>query len=162
MARLLTLAALAVLTVAEVAAVLGLASWLGPTTTLIVLGLDMLVGIVIIRWAVRGPVPGRGWRITAGAFIALPGLVLDLVGLLLLVPGVQRWMNRRVTSGTESFLRGQGMRVVTVTDASGAERTTVVPGDVIPGQVVEPDDVGAQAPAQPEDSAPRVVRGETR
>ena len=119
---------------------------------------------MVIRWAARGPVEGRGWRLTAGAFIALPGLVLDVVGALLLVPGVQRWMSRRVTAGTESLLRRQGMRVVTVTDATGAERTTVVPGEVIPGQVVDGDtpdpERAAEPTAQPGEPGPRVIRGE--
>lgn len=164
MARLLVLAGLAALTVAEVAAVMALVGRLGAATTLLVLAADMLLGVVVIRWAARGPVEGRGWRLTAGAFIALPGLVLDVVGALLLVPGVQRWMSRRVTAGTESLLRRQGMRVVTVTDATGAERTTVVPGEVIPGQVVDDDVPGAEsAPeraAEHGDPGPRIIRGE--
>lgn len=184
MARLLTLAALAGLAVAEVAAVLALVSWIGPTATLVVLGLDMLVGVLVMRWAVRGAPEQRGWRLAAGSFIALPGLVLDLVGLVLLVPGVQGWVRARILQSTESMLRRSGMTVVTVTDPSGAQRTTVVPGEVIPGEVVDgtmagdtmpgdtmgdPDSPGATGagPDMPTDRAggtpdtgPRVVRGE--
>ncbi len=110
----------------------------------------------------------RGWRIAGGAFIALPGLVLDLVGLALLVPPVQRWVAGHVLRGTEAAMRTRGVSVITVTDASGAPRTTVVPGDVIPGQVVE----DAAAPSEPAggnatdragsapEPGPRVVRGE--
>jgi UPF0716 protein FxsA len=164
MARLLTLAVLALLAVAEVAAVLALVDTLGTATALLVLGLDMALGMVIMRWAARGPVEDRGWRIAAGAFVALPGLVLDLVGILLLVPPIRSWLKERVARGTESALRRRGVSVITVTDPSGARRSTVVPGDIITGEVV---DAGDPAPGTPTDRAdgmsepgPRVVRGE--
>jgi len=161
MARFLTLLLLALLTVAEVAAVVALESWLGPFGTLVVLGLDVLVGLLVISWGARSAPPQRGWRMAAGAVIAIPGLVLDLVGALMLVPPVQRWLSAHVTRGTESLLRRQGVSVVTVTDSTGAQRTTVVQGDVIAGEVVDPDpgtptDRGGESP-QP---GPRVVRGE--
>jgi UPF0716 family protein affecting phage T7 exclusion len=164
MARLVTLGALALLAVAEVAAVLALVDALGTATALLVLGLDMLLGMVIMNWAARGPVDDRGWRIAAGAFVALPGLVLDLVGVLLLVPATRSWLKARVARGTESALRRRGVSVITVTDPSGVRRSTVVPGDIIAGEVV---DTGDPAPATPTDRAdgtsepgPRVVRGE--
>lgn len=176
MTRLLTLGGLAVLAVAEVAAVLLLVDSLGPTTTLLVLSLDVLLGLVLIRWAARGPVQDRGWRLAGGAFVALPGLVLDLVGVLLLVPGTRAWVRGHVARGTQSALRRHGVSVVTVTDPAGMPRATVVPGDVIPGVVVEPDAAGQperqppgrqSEPATPTDRAggapgpgPRVVRGE--
>jgi UPF0716 family protein affecting phage T7 exclusion len=160
MARFATLLLLALLTVAEVAAVVALEQRLGAFTTLLVLGLDMLLGIVIMAWALRSP-PPRGWRLLAGAIVALPGLVLDVVGVALLVPSVQRWFSAHVTRGTESLLRRQGMSVVTVTDAAGTRRTTVVPGDVVPGEVVPPEastpsDTTPNGPAQ----RPGVIRGE--
>jgi len=178
MGRFLVLAGLALLTAAEVAAVLWLVGALGPVGALTVLCLDMLAGVLIMRWGLRGPDKERGWRLAAGAVIALPGLVLDLVGLALLVPSVRTWLQGTVLRGTESALRRRGVSVVTVTDASGAARTTVVPGDVITGEVVtdptgspasspdstSPDpaafrttkDPGAGAPG----SGPSVVRGE--
>ncbi|HEX6887401.1 MAG TPA: FxsA family protein [Candidatus Nanopelagicales bacterium] len=161
MARFLTLAVLALLTVAEVATVVALERWLGAGLTLLVLGLDMALGLMIMSWAMRTP-PPRGWRLAAGAVIALPGLVLDLVGLLLLVPAVQRWASTHLTRGTESLLRRQGVSVVTVTDAAGVPRATVVPGDVIPGEVVETSEPASTS--SPSDAAgddgPRIVRGE--
>lgn len=163
MARLLILALLALLAVAEIAAVLALVDSVGGAAALLVLLLDMVAGLYVMRWGARSLPPARGWRIAGGAFIALPGLVLDLVGLLLLVPAVQEWVSGHVLRGTEAALRRRGVSVVTVTDASGAPRTTVVPGDVIPGVVVEGDstperttDRGGQGP-QP---GPDVVRGE--
>lgn len=159
MARFLTLLLLALLAVGEVAAVMALAGWLGPVGALVVLGLDVLVGLMVISWGARSAPPQRGWRMAAGAVIAIPGLVLDLVGVVMLLPPVQRWLSAHVTRGTESLLRRQGVSVVTVTDAEGVLRTTVVPGDVIPGEVVDPStptDRGGDSP-QP---GPRVVRGE--
>jgi UPF0716 family protein affecting phage T7 exclusion len=160
MARFLVLALLAALAVAEVAAVIAIEQRLGAFTTMLVLGLDMLLGVLIMGWALRTP-PPRGWRLLAGAIIALPGFVLDLVGLTLLVPAVQRWASAHLTRGTESMLRRQGMSVVTVTDAAGVRRTTVMPGDVVPGEVLDTDVPGTPAqtsndPAQ----RPGVIRGE--
>lgn len=166
MTRLLVLVFLAVLTAAEIAAVLALVQWLGPILAFVVLALDVLVGITVMRWAARGPAKDRGLKITAGAFIALPGLVLDLVGLALLIPAVRQWVRSSVMRGTESALRRSGISVMTVT----------APGDVIPGAVIvdEPTQAGgrpAGEPAQPprqggpgspadRDGVPRVVRGE--
>jgi UPF0716 family protein affecting phage T7 exclusion len=168
MARFLTLGLLALLAVAEVGVVLGLIDRIGGPATLLVLLVDMLVGVGVMRWGARSAPPVRGWRIAGGAFIALPGLVLDLVGLALLVPTVQRWVAGHVLRGTEAAMRSRGVSVITVTDATGVPRTTVVPGDVIPGQVVEdsgsPSETGVgnttdRAGGAPE-PGPRVVRGE--
>ena len=163
MARFLTLGLLALLAVAEVAAVLALVEAFGGSVALLVLVLDMVAGLAVMRWGARSTPPVRGWRIAAGAFIALPGLVLDGVGLILLLPLVQRWISGHLLRGTEAAMRKRGVSVITVTDASGAQRTTVVPGDVIPGQVVEADaDPGSttdRAGSEP-DPGPRVVRGE--
>ena len=167
MARFLTLGLLAALTVAEVAAVLALVEAFGGSVALLVLVLDMLAGLAVMRWGARSAPPVRGWRIAAGAFIALPGLVLDGVGLILLLPLVQRWISGHLLRGTEAAMRKRGVSVITVTDASGAQRTTVVPGDVIPGQVVEADADPSSDPGRTTDRAgsepdpgPRVVRGE--
>lgn len=161
MTRFLTLLALALLAVAEVAAVLALQARLGAAGTVVMLALDVLAGLLVMAWGMRSAPPQRGWRIAAGAVIAVPGLVLDLVGLLLLAPPVQRWGRGHLSRGTESMLRRQRISVVTVTDAQGMPRTTVVPGDVIPGQVVDeaPDNTTDRAGAPP-DPGPKVVRGE--
>ena len=108
MARFLVLALLAALTVAEVAAVILLVDSVGGPLALMVLFLDVVVGLAVIRWGARSQPPVRGWRIAAGRFIALPGLVLDLVGLALLVPAVQRWLSGHVLRQTEAALRRGG------------------------------------------------------
>jgi UPF0716 protein FxsA len=163
MARFLTLAFLAALAVAEVAAVLALVDRFGGAVAMLVLVLDVVAGMAVIRWGARTAPPARGWRMAAGAFIALPGLVLDLVGLALLVPPIQRWVSGHILRGTEAAMRKRGVSVITVTDATGAPRTTVVPGDVIPGQVVEgdpaPQDQAPQHPA-PQSAAPQSASGD--
>lgn len=136
MARLLSLSALALLTVAEVAAVLALVTWLGPAGALAVLSADVLIGFYVMRWAVRGPEKDRGLRFAAGAFIALPGLVLDLVGVALLIPGVRERLRNSVLSGTESALRRSGISV------QDTRRGTVIQGIVIEEETVA--DVGPE------------------
>ncbi len=156
MARFVTLLLLAALAVAEVGVVVFLVDALGPTTALAVLALDVLAGLFVMRWGMRGPREERGWRLAAGAVIAVPGIVLDLVGIALLVPGVREALRRSVWRGTESAMRRRGMSVVTVTDPTGTPRRTVVPGEVIPGAVVDPEEPGS--PSGP--GGGRVVRGE--
>ena len=53
MARFLTLAFLALLTVAEVAAVLALVDAFGGAVALLVLFLDVVAGLAVIRWGAR-------------------------------------------------------------------------------------------------------------
>lgn len=166
MARFLTLALLALLAVAEVAAVVLLVDAVGEFSAVLVLMLDVLVGLSIVRWGARSQPPGRGWRMAGGAVIAIPGLVLNVVGVLLLVPAVQSWVSGHVLRSTSAALRRRGVSVVTVTDPSGSPRTTVVPGVVIPGEVVDPpestadeSDSGQPGPAD-RPSGPGFVRGE--
>lgn len=166
MARFLTLLGVGVLAAAEIAALMWLTDALGASGALLVLGADMLAGVLVMRWAARGSATDRGWKLAAGAIIALPGLVLDLLGVLLLVPPIRAWAKAHLTRRTESALRRRGVSVVTITDPTGARRTTVVPGDVIAGEVID-DGAAAPSPDMPTDRAgsspepgPRVVRGE--
>ena len=141
MARLITLALLAALTVAEVAVVLWLVDTLGPGGALLVLALDMLLGMLVMRWGLTSPPGPRGFRIAAGTFIALPGLVLDLVGLALLLSPVQSWVRGHLMRTTEGVLGRSGISVVRVTS-----------GDVIPGSVI-PEERGASQAGAPESGA---------
>jgi UPF0716 protein FxsA len=168
MGRFAALLALALLTAAEVAAVLAIVESVGASTALLLLAFDALAGMVVMRSAITLPPGERGWRWAAGAFIVLPGFVLDIVGVLLLVPRVRAILKERVLRSTESALRRHGVSVIRRTDAAGAGRTTVVPGEVIPGQVVDDGD----APRGPDTrtdrpgaggapgSGPSIVRGE--
>lgn len=168
MGRFVALLVLALLAAAEVAAVLAIVDSVGASTALLLLALDALAGMAVMRSAITKPPGERGWRWAAGAFIVLPGFVLDIVGVLLLVPAVRRIVKQRVLRSTESALRRHGVSVIRRTDAAGATRTTVVPGEVIPGQVVD-DGAGPPGPDVPTDrpgaggapgSGPSIVRGE--
>ncbi len=140
MGRFVALLLLALLAVAEVGAIMLIVDAVGPANALVLLALDVAVGVMVMRSAIVSSRDDRGWRLAAGAFIALPGFVLDLVGLALLLPGVRRWAGSTVLRSTEAAMRRRGMTVVTVTDSSGRPRHTVVPGDVVPGAVVDDSD----------------------
>lgn len=161
MGRFLVLLSLALLTIAEIGAVMWLYNWIGPAGTILVLGMDMALGIWIMRWAVRSPADqDRGWKLAGGAVIALPGLVLDLFGLALVVPATRRVLKRALARNMETAARRGGMSVITVTAPDGSQQTTVVQGDVIPGEVVDlsdapPGPAGSQPPGQG-----KVIRGE--
>ncbi|MGB8022469.1 MAG: FxsA family protein [Candidatus Nanopelagicales bacterium] len=161
MGRFLALGALALLAVAEVAAVLALVDWIGGGPALAVLAADMFLGLFVIRWAVRSPQSERGWRMAAGAFICLPGLVLDVVGLVLLIPWVRGFLTKRVLQGTQSALNRRGVSVITVTDTAGTQRTTVVPGTVIQGEVVDPGQSRGPSAADPSPSGPATTKDRT-
>lgn len=156
MRRFVTLAVLALFTALEVGAVVALQSLLGTPGVLLVLCLDVLAGLFVMSWGVRSRPPQRGWRLAGGAVIALPGLVLDLVGLVLLVPPVQRFLGSHAERGTAEWLRRNHMSVITVTDAGGVQRTTVVNGDVIGGEVI----AESESASGFSDGGAPVVRGE--
>ena len=161
MGRFLVLLVLALLTIAEVAAVLALFDWVGAGGTAVILGLDMFLGVLIMRWAMASPPEkDRGWKIAGGAVIAFPGLVLDVFGLALLFPPTRKVLKSALARNVESAARRSGVSVITVTGADGMPQTIVVQGDVIVGEVVDPTTSGP-APAQPDSgSPPGVIRGE--
>lgn len=165
MARFLTLLALALLTIAEIGAVLWLYDAIGPVGTFAVLGMDMFLGLVLIRVAATSANPtDRGWKVAGGAIIALPGLVLDLVGLAFWLPPTRALFKKVLSRNVAVMASRSGMSVVTVTGPDGQPVTTVVQGDVVPGEVVDPPNAaGAPAATYPPDSGssgPRVIRGE--
>jgi hypothetical protein len=126
----------------------------------------------VMRWGLGSPPGPRGFRIAGGAFIVLPGLVLDLVGLALLLTPVQEWVRGHLTRTTEDVLGRSGISVVRMTS------TEVIPGSVIPeehrttGSTRAPGAPGSDersypGPGTPTDRAgsepdpgPRVIRGE--
>ncbi len=162
MRRFLTLAVLALFTALEVAAVLALKAAVGTAGALLVLCLDVLAGLFVMSWGARSKPPQRGWRVAAGGVIAIPGLVLDLVGLALLIPLVQQWLGAHAERGTQEWLRRNHMSVITVTDVGGVQRTTVVNGDVITGEVIDDPGSGSAGAGEtgPASGGGRVIRGE--
>lgn len=140
MTRFLTLLALALLAAAEVTAVIWLAEQFGPLGALSVVGLDVFLGIYLFGIAARSVGEQRGWRMAAAAVIALPGLVLDLVGLALYLPSVQQFVIKNLRNSAHEAFARQGVSVVTVTDATGMPKTAFIQGDVIAGEVVDISD----------------------
>lgn len=160
MKRLVVLSTLALLTILEVGSWVLLHDNVGPVAAVMVLLLDMIVGVAIMRWGALSQPPERAWRMIGGAIIAFPGLILDLVGIALIVPTTRKWIVDPVQRKAEEAVRRSGMSVVTVTGADGVGVTTVVPGDIIAGEVI-PDDSTAPRQAQPARSpAEPVIRGE--
>jgi UPF0716 protein FxsA len=88
------------------------------------------------RRAPERPVPGRGMVATGGLLLVLPGLLTDLVGLVMVLP-VTRPVARRLASvlGTAVVGRTGG---VTVRSSQPAPKRT--PGPVVRGEVLESRD----------------------
>lgn len=160
MRRFWVLLALALLTILEVGAWLTIAERFGAGGALGLLLGQAVVGIAIMRWGARSSPADRGWRISGGALIAFPGLLLGLVGVALIIPTSREAIKRAMTRKAEDAMRRSGMSVITVTGDDGSPVTTVVPGDVISGEVVTRPTDRTGAPQDASQSGPRVVRGE--
>jgi UPF0716 protein FxsA len=71
----------------------------------------------------------------AGLLVAIPGFVTDLIGFVLLLPPIQRSLERRGRAWLEAN--------VTFLDFSGGAaqmRSPYDSGDVVPGMVIHEDD----------------------
>ena len=102
---------LAVWGMAEITAFVVVGAWIGVLGVLaLVLGTGVL-GVAVLRrqgmqavGQMRGGVVmlrpqtlgATGLMVLGGALLVLPGLLADLVGLLLLVPAVRRWITMRL------------------------------------------------------------------
>jgi UPF0716 protein FxsA len=84
----------------------------------------------------------------AGLFVAIPGFVTDLFGFVLLLPPIQRALERRGRAWLESN--------VTFLDFSGGAaqmRSPYDSGEVIPGMVIHDDEPRNEEPRN-EDGPP--------
>ncbi|KPQ06918.1 MAG: UPF0716 protein FxsA [Rhodobacteraceae bacterium HLUCCA12] len=131
---------LIILPLIEIALFIAVGGWLGlwPTLALVVLG--ALAGVLILQGqseraaqmmqrGLRGVSPGtfmaRGaFRALGGILLILPGFFTDAIGLILLIPPVQRLILRTL---------GRGMNVTTV---HVHRRGDIIDGDY---EVHEPD-----------------------
>jgi len=103
------------------------AQWIGWGSAIILLLLGIPVGFLIMGKASRK----RPVWFLAGLLVAIPGFVTDIVGLVLLLPPIQRMLERRGRAWLDAN--------VTFLDFSGATASMRSPydtGDVIPGTVV--------------------------
>ena len=114
--------------VVELIALWLVAQWIGWGSAIILLLLGIPVGFIIMGKASRR----RPVWFLAGLLVAIPGFVTDVIGLVLLLPPIQRSLERRGRSWLESN--------VTFLDFSGGAaqmRSPYDTGEVIPGTVVQ-------------------------
>ncbi|MGX1268696.1 FxsA family membrane protein [Streptomyces phaeoluteigriseus] len=149
---------------------LGLAAWLvleiwlltvvaGATsgfTVLLLLLAGFLLGSVVIKRAgrrafknlnealQRGTPPssggGNGWMMLGGLLLIIPGLASDALGLLLLLPPVQKAVGRRTERTVDRKLRAAASG--TLGDAFQQARMHRPDGKVVQGEVIKHDERG--------------------
>ena len=135
---------------AEIAAFVVVGSWIGVFGVLALVAGTFLLGIMLLRrqgMAAVGQMRSgfvmlrphalgeSGLLVLGGALLVLPGLLTDVVGLMLLVPAVRRWLM--------SFVK--------------AKVRTAASGDVLDGIAVE-----VEAPRMGSDASGRKPSGWTR
>jgi UPF0716 family protein affecting phage T7 exclusion len=122
--------------IVELIALWLMAQWIGWGSAIIVILLGIPVGFIIMGKASRK----RPVWFLAGLLVAIPGFVTDVFGLVLLLPPIQRALERRGRAWLDSN--------VTFLDFSGGptqRRSPYATGDVIPGAVIHPE-AGADVP----------------
>ncbi len=125
--------------IVELIALWLVAQWIGWGSAIILILMGIPVGFIIMGKASRK----RPVWFLAGLLVAIPGFVTDAIGLVLLLPPIQRMLERRGRAWLDAN--------VTFLDFSGGAAQTRSPydsGDVIPGTVIHPDDEGVP-PARP-------------
>ncbi|MFJ2177508.1 FxsA family membrane protein [Streptomyces sp. NPDC087851] len=93
---------------------------------------------------------GNGFLMLGGLLIMLPGLITDVLGLLLLLPPVRTTLGRYAERSLERRMRAAAPG--TLGDAFQQARMRQPDGKVVQGEVIKED--GTPAP-RPEDEGPR-------
>ena len=130
--------------IVELIALWLVAQWIGWGSAIILLLLGIPVGFIIMGKASRK----RPVWFLAGLLVAIPGFVTDLIGFVLLLPPIQRSLERRGRAWLEAN--------VTFLDFSGGAaqmRSPYNSGDVVPGMVIHEDEPGHDNPRH-EDGPP--------
>ncbi|MGC0333298.1 UPF0716 protein FxsA [Streptomyces sp. SAI-170] len=155
---------------------LGIAAWLvleiwlltvvagaaGGFTVFLLLVAGILLGAAVVKRAgrrafqnlnqavQRGGTPsgseGNGWLMLGGLLLMLPGLVSDVLGLILLIPPVQKALGRRAERTFERRLRAAAPG--SFGDAFQQARIHRPDGKVVQGEVIR-DEPGGDAPQGP-------------
>lgn len=141
----------------ELVTVFLVAQWIGWGWTLLLLLAGLPAGFAIMRNAGGAamadlqaaaqsgtPASGQGRHAVtmfAGLLVAIPGFWTDLVGLLLLLPPVQRLVRKRVEAWVEP--RMTRMRMPGVYDPRGYS------GDIVEGTVIRVEDLREEPPPPP-------------
>jgi UPF0716 protein FxsA len=113
---------------AEILTAMAVAAQIGWTWTLVLLAIGIPIGWSITKRAgarilsemqqtlTRGTLPPQGLSVLAGLLITIPGFLTDILGGVLLIPGVQRSVSTRWRlPGTGTVVQG----VVIVHEESG-------------------------------------------
>ncbi len=106
------------------------AQWIGWGSAIILLLLGIPVGFLIMGKASRK----RPVWFLAGLLVAIPGFVTDLVGLVLLLPPIQRMLERRGRAWLDA-----NVTFLDFSAAPGQMGSPYATGDVIPGTVIHDD-----------------------
>lgn len=119
--------------VVELIALWLVAQWIGWGSAILLLLLGIPVGFIVMGKASRK----RPVWFLAGLLVAIPGFVTDVIGLVLLLPPIQRALERR----GKAWLAAN----VTFLDFSQGVpqmRSPYDSGEVIPGMVIHEDGTG--------------------
>lgn len=114
--------ALFILFVVEIIVIIEVGSKIGALYTVTALFAFMILGVALVKARFRAalvemqnnPRPSLHllWIPLAGFFMLIPGFVSDAIGVLLLIPQVQHFLERRITDGLNSgksfWFYGQG------------------------------------------------------
>lgn len=126
----------------EVVAAIGVAQLIGWVWTVVLLGVGIPIGASIVRAQARtamvdmtevvrrGQLPGIAVAggVIAGLLITIPGFVTDVLGAILLIPGVRRALWGRTSPANPAGTVIQGVVVETTTPEPNADP----PGAITP------------------------------
>jgi len=135
--------------IVELIALWLVAQWIGWGSAIILLLLGIPVGFIIMGKASRR----RPVWFLAGLLVAIPGFVTDVIGLVLLLPPIQRSLERRGRNWLDAN--------VTFLDFSGGAaqmRSPYDSGEVIPGTVVHDPRPESPTGETDEGSPPELTR----
>ena len=135
--------------IVELIALWLVAQWIGWGSAIILLLLGIPVGFIIMGKASRR----RPVWFLAGLLVAIPGFVTDVIGLVLLLPPIQRSLERRGRNWLDAN--------VTSLDSSGGAaqmRSPYDSGEVIPGTVVHDPRPESPTGETDEGSPPELTR----
>lgn len=135
--------------IVELIALWLVAQWIGWGSAIILLLLGIPVGFIIMGKASRR----RPVWFLAGLLVAIPGFVTDAIGLVLLLPPIQRSLERRGRNWLDAN--------VTFLDFSGGAvqmRSPYDSGEVIPGTVVHDPRPESPTGETDEGSPPELTR----
>ncbi|MEV8395514.1 MULTISPECIES: FxsA family membrane protein [unclassified Streptomyces] len=96
---------------------------------------------------------GNGFLMLGGLLIMLPGLITDVLGLLLLIPPVRMALGRYAERSLERRMR-ETAAPGSLGDAFQQARMRRPDGKVVQGEVIKHDD-DSQGPGHPGDAGPR-------